>query len=720
MVYCQQCNTANRDNSRFCNECGASLKDAKRRCQACGTLNAADKKMCTNCGARLQIIADAEPEELPEEEAPSAPVRPPAIPPTILAPAPPNAGLPDWLSAMQKPDRPGGEPADDVASAETASLPLWLQDVGPAVASSGAPQTAQSAPTPPEQDFTVANGESLPSWLQELRSGPSSTQTKMDAASEPQQLGTPPQETPLPATTTQAGEELPAWLRELRSGPASVPAPDAAPELTAADTAAPDWLSDLPKRELAPEASVPLNTEFPVPTAVEPASETSVGELPDWLKELASGQPAVSQPPTPLTIDMSDVAVEELPSWLKPAAPSTTESPAPPVAAPPMVSPAAIAGSGLAPAELPAWLTEIRSGGRPSVAAEPIETSGLLAGVRGALPVESVFVAPHKYVENASTRASLPITGFAELHAPTPTPPVADEKPAKPRRFKWPWQLMLSLAILGAISGSFLQLPGVMDARGTTIANYQPSRDFFQTVDLYNSRESKGIVLVAFDYTAGSRDELDLQARPVLRHLFENQQHVVTVSSLPDGGKLAQDQLNARNPSNTPFAYPYRYGETHLNLGYISGGEAALRLLTQDQIGLAGVDYRDHRSLSDWPIINDWTSFANVELLIVFSDDAVNINQWIEQVSTQPGAPHKPIVVGVSKAVEPAIMPYYSSKQINGLLAGVHGACEYENDLIEPNVAVACAALDAQSYASVVLLVIIGLSLPAMLFVRKR
>jgi hypothetical protein len=211
-----------------------------------------------------------------------------------------------------------------------------------------------------------------------------------------------------------------------------------------------------------------------------------------------------------------------------------------------------------------------------------------------------------------------------------------------------------------------------------------------------------------------------LQVRPILRHLFENQQHVVTVSSLPDGGKLAQDQLNARNPSNTPFAYPYRYGETHLNLGYISGGEAALRLLTQDQIGLAGADYRDHRSLSDWPIINDWKSFANVELLIVFSDDAVNINQWIEQVSTQPGAPHKPIVVGVSKAVESAIMPYYASKQINGLLAGVHGACEYENDLIEPNVAVACAALDAQSYASVVLLVIIGLSLPAMFFVRKR
>src|SRR5689334_10442369 len=114
MVYCPQCNTANRDNSRFCNECGTSLKDAKRRCQACGTLNAADKQMCTHCGARLQLIADAEPEEPAEEQIPAAPTRPAAIPPTILAPAPPNAGLPDWLTAMQEPDKPSGESTDDI------------------------------------------------------------------------------------------------------------------------------------------------------------------------------------------------------------------------------------------------------------------------------------------------------------------------------------------------------------------------------------------------------------------------------------------------------------------------------------------------------------------------------------------------------------------------------------------------------------------------------
>src|SRR5207249_3340304 len=154
---------------------------------------------------------------------------------TVLAPAPPNAGLPDWLSAMHEPGRPGGEPADDIASAETASLPSWLRDVGPAIASSGAPPPAQSAPTPVEQDSTVASGGSLPSWLQELRSGPGSTETERHAESEPQPLETPPQETSPATIATQAGEELPSWLRELRSGPTSASIIDAAPEFTAAN-----------------------------------------------------------------------------------------------------------------------------------------------------------------------------------------------------------------------------------------------------------------------------------------------------------------------------------------------------------------------------------------------------------------------------------------------------------------------------------------------------
>ena len=95
-------------------------------------------------------------------------------------------------------------------------------------------------------------------------------------------------------------------------------------EFTASEVAAPDWLSDLDKPEQINEPALPANPASP---QAEQLSDQAGGDLPDWLKELASGKLSEPQPATPQPLNFSDVAVDELPAWLKPSAPSTAESP---------------------------------------------------------------------------------------------------------------------------------------------------------------------------------------------------------------------------------------------------------------------------------------------------------------------------------------------------------------------------------------------------------
>jgi hypothetical protein len=219
--------------------------------------------------------------------------------------------------------------------------------------------------------------------------------------------------------------------------------------------------------------------------------------------------------------------------------------------------------------------------------------------------------------------------------------------------------------------------------------------------------------MVAFDYTGGSRAELDPQARATLLHLFQNKQHILTLSFEPDGGPIANDVLAGLNPANTAFAYPYAYGDTHLNLGYQSSGDAALKNLTQSAIQFAPSDFSG-KAVSSWPLVKNLKSIGDVALLIVLSDDASDVRRWVEQVQRTS---HKPLLAGVSAAAGPAARPYYDSKQLSGLLEGARGSAEYEVLLAHPSTA--AATQDAISYVVVALVVIILLGIVVAL-VRRR
>ncbi|MEP7199575.1 MAG: hypothetical protein ABI874_07150, partial [Chloroflexota bacterium] len=493
----------------------------------------------------------------------------------------------------------------------------------------------------------------VPDRVREIREAAQIAQASAD---------TPPPAAPKSSVTaasepiaTAPAANLPAWLRDM-TAPQAVPTPT------------------------TPTIEAPFVAESVVAAPI--ADETAAlapSELPDWLKGLAPAAAAAGPSDWP----MPDVAVEELPDWLKPSA-----VPAP--------APSEAQAAGLVPGQIPPWLLALRRGGLATIGGDTLETSGLLAGISGALPVESVLALPHTSAAHPLSPApsAVPETGFAQ-----PTPP-RDAVPPPKQKPRWSWRNLLPWLILIAAALAFLPLPFMDSVRGANISGHQPASNFYQTINQVSALRPNSLVLVAFDYSAGARDELDPQAKTTLLHLFENKQRIIAVSFVPTGAQLAQDALTSRNPANTGVSYPYHYGETHLNVGYVSGETAAMKSLAQNFVPSAFTDFRDHDSAGNQPLAKNWQSWDDVDLIIVFSDDGAHIKNWIEQVVRQTDRSPKLLLVGASAAATPTVLPYYD-EPIKGFLSGVRGAAEYEGFIAQP--ATASARLDSTAYVVVVL-----------------
>ncbi len=152
MIYCPQCGTPNKPNSKFCKNCAALLMPSTDvRCPICGTLNPQGAASCTNCGTRLTTFSTAPsdkttpadtpenitpftPPELEQEEADSAPnesVTPPPTRPSF------SRASSEWLKRIQKtspaetpapPATPATPPPPAVEPSKP-DVPDWLREI---------------------------------------------------------------------------------------------------------------------------------------------------------------------------------------------------------------------------------------------------------------------------------------------------------------------------------------------------------------------------------------------------------------------------------------------------------------------------------------------------------------------------------------------------------------------------------------------------------------
>ncbi len=219
-----------------------------------------------------------------------------------------------------------------------------------------------------------------------------------------------------------------------------------------------------------------------------------------------------------------------------------------------------------------------------------------------------------------------------------------------------------------------------------------------EVYDMMDSLQPGDRVLFSINYDPTSAPDIHPQAVIVLRHLMQKGVKVAMVTFSASGPNIVEQLI-------LPYEQEGKvYGEDFVNLGFIAGGETAIRNFGRDIIGTAKADYRG-ANLNSIPMLQDIVDARDFELVYVFHGYNPGVQEWVRQVQ---GALNINLVAGVVMVSVPEVMPFFTSGQIAGMLQGLRGAAEYELLLGQPGSAV--AKMDAQSLGHLVIIffVIVG------------
>ena len=213
-------------------------------------------------------------------------------------------------------------------------------------------------------------------------------------------------------------------------------------------------------------------------------------------------------------------------------------------------------------------------------------------------------------------------------------------------------------------------------------------------------------VLLNFDYSPGTGLDAHVVPVAIVEHLTARGIKWVGVSFVPEG-PLMCDRLvagiNLEGRGNL-------YGTDFVNLGYMAGGENAVRLFALDCFVIP-TDTRGN-TVANLSIMQGKHTVKDFAFVMQFN--AGGPETWVRQVVDPMGIA---FALGTVTVSVPSALPYYDSGQIKGLLGGLRAAAEYE--LLNGKPGQGASMMDAQSMAHLLILAFIAIGNVAY-FVDKK
>lgn len=647
----------------------------------------------------------------------------------------PDEELPDWLKGMQSEEDSADSEFGDFLSGEGEDFsPEWMDDESTEIGFSADDSDEEEVPewlanireaegtlhSSPEETSGPAQDEDGgdPDWLIGIRK----QQTDEMGAREVGGEEVLPQEEEVGerdwvsglGEEVSAGDEQLSWALDSEIEGEDVPdwLEGTGDVGVIVDGEVPDWLSDMVDEEASPgiaiagedeeweeaqeKAVTGVDEEFPgLP------GEPGKVEMPSWLaslqessadQEAPDGSSAFSEGLASTSFTGEDetfiLETADLPDWLNEVAP-TDYIEEDHVEGAPVFEGAESEGTEIAPAELPSWLQEMRpvEGVTPStpgeaIGAETTEGVGPLAGLNGVLPAEPGIV---HFGKPSTPVTDLNVTQTQLGYATLLQSMIASEEDTprmQRRRVALPQQILRW--VIAGILYAFVFFPILWGSQSVLLpsSNDVPAENL-ALASLVNDLPVNSLVLVAFEYQPGLSGEMASASAAVFDHLLNQGVVPVIISTQPTGPGLAEVFLH-----NTQSQHYLISNGEYFNLGYISGGTAALLNFAADPRAAVPMQQGDGSSLWNQSPLNNIRDIHDFAMVLVITDDPDKARGWIEQVQPILGDPLNPqeetyFAMVVSAQVEPLVYPYYltSPKQVDGLVSGVTGGAYYENTI---------------------------------------
>lgn len=212
----------------------------------------------------------------------------------------------------------------------------------------------------------------------------------------------------------------------------------------------------------------------------------------------------------------------------------------------------------------------------------------------------------------------------------------------------------------------------------------------------FDSLDPNSKVLLSCEYGPSTKPEIHPMVIAVLHQLFRNN-HKVYVSCLwPDGQFMADEALRKVAP-----LYNKTYGEDYVILGYKPGNEAVIKGMVRDLRAIFSTDVKGTK-VEDIPMMTKIFKFEDFDFLFSASAGFPGSIEWMQYATDNTNVQ---MSTGTTSIMVNDIMPFVVSKQIQGILAGMPGAAEYETLVGVPGIGT--SGMDAQSLAHLIIVLFI-------------
>lgn len=207
---------------------------------------------------------------------------------------------------------------------------------------------------------------------------------------------------------------------------------------------------------------------------------------------------------------------------------------------------------------------------------------------------------------------------------------------------------------------------------------------------------AKDVVLVSIDYSPGAGLDADVSPRVVIQHLVQRGIKWVGISFETTDGPMMTNRIMAGYEEQG-----YKYGTDFANLGYMAGGENAIRQFALDST-IVTQDIRGNAPAS-LPVMQGIKSIKDFAFVLQFSMGSPE--SWIRQVIDPMGIK---FALGTVTVSVPSIVPYYNSGQLKGLMGGLSSGAQYERLLDKPGRGLSMMDAQSMSHLLIIGFIILG------------
>ena len=231
-----------------------------------------------------------------------------------------------------------------------------------------------------------------------------------------------------------------------------------------------------------------------------------------------------------------------------------------------------------------------------------------------------------------------------------------------------------------------------------------------QVYDAVESLPSGSKILLSCEYSPSTKPEIHPMVVSFLRHCFRNGHKIYITCLWPDGQFMAEEALEEVAEKE----FDLTYGEDYVLLGFRPGNEAVVKGIVSDLRKLYTIDARGNK-VTDIPMMKGINRFEDFDFLFSGSAGYPGSIEWV-QYAVDPT--NIPMSTGTTSIQVNEIMPYVQAGQVQGILAGMPGAAEYEKLIDHPGIGT--SGMDAQSVAHLVIVLFIVLGNVGYFIERNR